>query len=351
VTLEQDELPLLVVAASDGYLGVGLVESLRVSVMTDNAAVFLMVEAGDVAGVRTWLSQRGDPNIPRATNGSLLHYGAMCGHVELIRLLLDHGTVVDNFDSQGDTPLFTAVRYGHPEVARLLLNRGARLAYTFQLPDTATERARVAEERDRIRAFMNGVDMQSRLRAQLEQMPQEIRGLMERTQAEVIDNMWSNKFEPEEKNVIDYCEHFPTVKMLLSEFGADINRINPCGRSPLIRFAASNDILAVKWLLENGALVDQTSTGETALFSAIRTDSLEMIKLLIDAGANVNQYDCDQCVPLHCTQSIESAALLLDRGANPTLRDQASFPCWHFVRNPDVQRYLVAAAAVWEGSP
>ncbi|MBS0206002.1 MAG: ankyrin repeat domain-containing protein [Planctomycetes bacterium] len=141
------------------------------------------------------------------------------------------------------------------------------------------------------------------------------------------------------------------ARCCITEFGADINRINPCGRSPLMRFAEANDLRAVQWLLENGALVDQTSTGETALFSAIRSDNLEMIRLLIDAGANVNQYDVDMCVPLHCTQSIESAALLLDRGANPTLRDQASFPCWTFVCNPDVQRYLEAAAMAWKDTP
>lgn len=319
--------------------------------MTDNAALFLMVETGDVAGMRAWLRQGGDPNSPRASDGSLLHYGAMCGHVELIRLLLENGAIVDHFDSRGDTPLFTAVGNGHTEAARFLLNHGARLAYTFQLPDNATERARVAEERDRIQAFMNGVAMQSQLRARLEQMPPEFRGVVEHMQTEVIDNIWSNRFEPEEKNVIDYCEHFPTVKMLVCEFGADINRINPFGQSPLMRFAESSDLLAVKWLLENGALVDQTSTGETALFSAIRTDNLELIRLLIDAGANVNQYDVDMCVPLHCTQSIESAALLLDRGANPTLRDQASFPCWQFVRNSDVHRYIEAAARAWKGTP
>lgn len=318
--------------------------------MTDNAALFCMVGTGDVAGVRTWLSQGGDPNSPRARDGTLLHVAAMCGHVELIRLLLQSGAIVDDFDPWGDTPLFIAVRYGHLEAARILLNHGARLAYTFQLPDNAAERARVAEERDRIRSFMTGVAGQSQLRALLEQTPPEMRGTMEQMHAEVIDSIWSDRFEPEEKNAIDYCKHFPIVKLLASEFGADINRINPCGESLLMRYAASSDILGVKWLLENGALVDQTSTGETALFAAIRADNLEMIKLLIDAGANVNQYDCDQCVPLHCTQSIESAALLLDRGANPTLRDQASFPCWQFVRNPDVQRYLEAAAMTWEGT-
>lgn len=319
--------------------------------MTDNAAVFLMVETGDVAGMRTWLSHGGDPNSPRSRDGALLHCGAICGHVELIRLLVESGAIVDCFDSHGDTPLFAAVNNGHTEAARFLLNHGAKLAYTFQLPDNAAERARVAEELDSVRSLMRGATGQSQLRALLDQTPPEMRSLMEQMHAEVIDRMWSNRFEPEEKNVIDYCGNFPTLKMLMSEFGADINRLNPCGHSQLMRFAEANDLPAVKWLLENGALVDQTSTGETALFSAIRTDNLELIKLLIDAGANVNQYDCDLCVPLHCTQSIESASMLLDRGANPTLRDQASFPCWYFVRNPDIQRYLQAAAMTWDGKP
>jgi ankyrin repeat protein len=315
--------------------------------MTDDAAVFSMVEANDVLGVTSWLSEGCDPNSPQAREGSLLHAAAVCGHVDLIRLLLDHGAIVDRFDGWGDTALFGAAGNGHTEAARLLLNHGAKMDYTFQLPDNAAERARLAHERDSFRSIMNGEAVQSQLREQLEQLPAEMRGIMEQMHSEILDSMWSNRFEPQEKNILDDCGHFPTVKMLVSEFGADINRVNPCGDWPLKRFAESNDLLAVNWLLENGALVDQTSTGETALFSAIRTDNLEMIKLLIDAGANVNQYDVDLCVPLRCTQSIESAALLLSRGANPTLRDQASFPCWYFVSNPDVQRYLEAAAATW----
>ncbi|MBS0206003.1 MAG: hypothetical protein JSS49_24185 [Planctomycetes bacterium] len=48
--------------------------------MTDNAALFLMVETGDVAGVRAWLSQGGDPNSPQEKDGSLLHYGVRSRH-------------------------------------------------------------------------------------------------------------------------------------------------------------------------------------------------------------------------------------------------------------------------------
>ena len=166
--------------------------------MQDNAAVFSMVETGDIAGVRAWLRHGGDPNSPCARSGSLLHYGAMYGQVELIRLLLENGAVVDHLDSWGNTPLFAAVSNGHTEAARLLLSHGARLAYMFQVPDNLAETARLAEEHERIRS------------------PRQV-------PAEAIEYMWSNRFEPEEKNVIDYCEHFSDVKMLVSEFGADVN--------------------------------------------------------------------------------------------------------------------------------
>jgi len=319
--------------------------------MTDDAAVSLLVETGDIAGVQIWLSQGGDPNSPQTRHGSLLHDAANCGHLELVRLLLANGAIVDSYNSFGDTPLLYATASGNTEVARLLLNHGARLTYTFQLPDNSVERARVAEEREVFRSHLAGLDGQPHLRALLEQTPPEMRGTMEQLHAELIESIWSDRFEPQEKNVIDDCGNLPTLKMLVSEFGIDINRIDGCGVSPLMRFAGSNDVAAVKWLLENGALVDQTSTGKTALFEAIKSDNLEIIKLLIDAGANVNQYDVDMCVPLHCAQSIEAASLLLDRGANPTLRDQCDYPCWQFVRNPDVQRYLEAAAAEWTGTP
>ncbi len=318
--------------------------------MTDDAVVVLMVEAGDVAGVRTWISQGGDPNVPQARHGSLLHDAANCGHVELVRLLLENGAHVDSCNSFGDTPLICAASSGSTEAARLLLNHGAKVAYTFQLPDNEVERSRMAQDRDRFLSHPNSTAFQSQLRALLEQSPLEMRGTMEELQAELIESIWSRRFELQEKNAIDDCGNFPTLKMLVSEFGADINRIDEGGETPLMRFVGSNDVAAVKWLLENGALVDQTSTGETALFDAIKTDNLELIELLIDAGANLNQYDCDMCVPLQCAQSIDAASLLLKRGANPTLRDQADFPCWYFVRDPHVQQYLEAAAKTWKGT-
>ena len=57
--------------------------------------------------------------------------GAMFGHVEIVRMLLDAGEDLDRYNSIGahshSTPLHQAALAGHENVVRLLVERGARL--------------------------------------------------------------------------------------------------------------------------------------------------------------------------------------------------------------------------------
>ena len=53
---------------------------------------------------------------------------------------------------------------------------------------------------------------------------------------------------------------------------------------------------------------------------ATQKNDLEIMKLLIDAGARVNEKDV-YSTPLMWTHTPEAAKLLLDRGANPRIRD------------------------------
>ena len=45
----------------------------------------------------------------------------------------------------------------------------------------------------------------------------------------------------------------------------------------------------VRWLLANGASAEESALGRTALFAAIESNSLEKVKALVDAGADVNR--------------------------------------------------------------
>lgn len=59
------------------------------------------------------------------TGWTALHYAAMTGNVDLVRVLLDHHAFVDAESPGKITPLMMAARAGHVEVVKLLLEEGA----------------------------------------------------------------------------------------------------------------------------------------------------------------------------------------------------------------------------------
>jgi protein phosphatase 1 regulatory subunit 16A len=68
----------------------------------------------------------------------------------------------------------------------------------------------------------------------------------------------------------------------------------------LLEAAARNDIDEVRRLLMLSVSPDSTNEdGLTALHQCCIDDSEEMMKLLIDFGANVNARDTEQWTPLH----------------------------------------------------
>ena len=63
-----------------------------------------------------------------------LHWAAEYGHLDVCRLLLDHGALVDGPDENGNTPLHDAASTGRTDVCRLLLD--------YRSVDTADPTAR-----------------------------------------------------------------------------------------------------------------------------------------------------------------------------------------------------------------
>ncbi|XP_037077217.1 tonsoku-like protein [Pollicipes pollicipes] len=89
------------------------------------------------------LLQSGHPVNARDHSGWLpLHEAANFGHLEVVRLLLQHGARVGDPGGQhcgGTTPLHDAAGNGHLEVARLLMEAGASPAATNQQGETPLE--------------------------------------------------------------------------------------------------------------------------------------------------------------------------------------------------------------------
>lgn len=82
--------------------------------------------------------------------------------------------------------------------------------------------------------------------------------------------------------------------------GADINTPNAYGLTALMIAAKNGDINLLRWLIEGWRSKyvninketpwDQPHVGEPALSFALKAKNLEAVKLLVEAGANVNLY-------------------------------------------------------------
>jgi ankyrin repeat protein len=83
--------------------------------------------------------------------------------------------------------------------------------------------------------------------------------------------------------------------------------------------ARSGNADEVRHLLKRGAQPDLTSTGETALFAAIRSGNRECVDALLDAGADVNRMDVDGWTCLWYVDNVVMASHLIARGADPSI--------------------------------
>ena len=82
---------------------------------------------------------------------------------------------------------------------------------------------------------------------------------------------------------------------------ADINSNPKHGVTPLISAVKKNNIEIAKMLIENGADVNAVGGSEkkTAIFFAVSDDNVEMAKMLISKGADLNVTDAYYQTPLN----------------------------------------------------
>ena len=110
-------------------------------------------------------------------------------------------------------------------------------------------------------------------------------------------------------------------------FGADVNKIDYIGKCsfhpPLLYASRHGCLKMVVYLVQNGALLDKTSGmyQVTALFDAVEEENLDIVRFLLEQGADVNKADYKGWTPLHCGVHMNEddgdiAMLLMSYGAD-----------------------------------
>lgn len=111
------------------------------------------------------------------------------------------------------------------------------------------------------------------------------------------------------------------------KLGIDVNILDSAGNTPLKYASAEPYPLAVRKLIELGADVNLADNrGFTPLHCAaghgFYPEAIEIAKLLIDSGANVNVRSRKfGFVPLHEAKGMEMIRLLIDSGADPFVKN------------------------------
>jgi ankyrin repeat protein len=253
-----------------------------------NLAVSLASQPGSKVGLPTLqalLEAGSDVNEGNDRGSTPLHQAAYANRPDIAALLIEKGAALDvEAHGAGGTPLIFALFWGHREVADLLgrhsvapnnLRAAAGLGLTklveacFRPDGTLTPEA--CSARGFYRPHSGFPDWQP------SPDPQEI-----------LDEalVWASK-----SNRVAVLER-------LVRAGARLDA-DPYRGTPLVWAASCNGLEAVSWLLDHGADIDRKGTfggpshgqGITALHMAAQKGNLAVVKLLVQRGANLSIKD------------------------------------------------------------
>jgi ankyrin len=292
------------------------------------AADTRLVEAAmrnDMGAVRSLVAAHADVNGRSEDGSSALHWAVRVGDLETAGLLLKAGADAKLADLYGVTPLYLACSIGNAAMIRLILDAGADPNSTDGNGETALMTAAVVGDLESIRLLLDrGAKVDAR--------------------------------EPGYQQtalMIAVRENYPDVVRLLVERGADVNAQTRVGQTPEWFKPNSNPAFGHGIGINRGGLPDRGSRipipgGMTPLLYAARDGRLEITRMLVEAGADVNKTEANAITPLVVAinnNKFPVARYIVDHGADLNAADwYGRTPLWSAVetRNMDIHNATFA---------
>lgn len=285
----------------------GLPVQLRVAQPDGSTPLHAAAVAGDIDGIKAELvAACADPEVGDGQGNTPLQRATDAGQLEAVKLLIRGSANVKANSARGKfTALHVAAARHNQQIATLLLNAGADVNARDALGATAlldvrpqkTDASEVAQAKAGFVRFLiqAGADVNARpkhgdglLHQALTAGNREILAALLEAHADVNLKGW-NKLPLE--IAVDSGD-MDTIKLLLRA-GADVN----AGGAFLEALLRKNGPL-VALLLSSGARVS-TAGNIDVLQEAIRQDWIEVLKLLLAAGIDINRLHNDQTVNEH----------------------------------------------------
>ena len=271
----------------------------------------------DRAAVRSLVKEGADVNVALPDGTTALHWAVRADDSELADLLIHARANVNAADPDGITPLAIACANANAAMIRKLLAAGANANTADPGGETVLMIAARTGNVEAVKALLDaGAAVNARDHAAQET------ALMMAVRENQAD----------------------TVKLLLSR-GAEVDAATRAGKTPTRRppgaGGGSHGAGIVRGGWPDRGYQDATPGGMTALLYAARDGRLEIVRMLVAAGADAKLADVNKISPFMMAitnDHMEVAHFLLERGADVKASDNwGRTPLWEAVEMRDIE--------------
>ena len=300
-----------------------------------SAAVPLVeaVKQNDDAAVRALVAQHADVNASEGDGATALHWAVYGNDAEIVDLLIAAGAKVNVANDLSITPLYLASANGNEDLVARLLDNGADPGTTSETGVTPLMEAARTGNVGAVQALLShgaNVNASEGVRGQTALM-----WAAARRHAVVVgvllDHDANVRARTRVRTQTVMLDRGPrrTVKTSMR----DAKQIDSGGSSALVFAAEVGDTESAKLLLDAGADVnDAAADGRSVLVAAVFGGHGDVAKVLLDRGADVNAAGAGYTA-LHAAVlrgEIDTAQALLANGANPNARLTKGSPVRRF---------------------
>jgi len=226
---------------------------------------------------------------------------------DLFDLLIQRGADVNITDKWGYTPLYFAVHNDDLDYLKILIANGAKVDTKHQRGETALMSGAIAGRTQAVRLLL---EAGANISAKNDRGQTALNAMLDMRNSDYTNSLQSKD----------------TVELLLAK-GADVNLKDKEGRTPLHLAAESADRDIVGLLLDKGAKINEKDddSGFTALHYAAQFGNKNAAELLIARGADINAKDKQGHTPLYVAvnHDYKVAELLINKGANSSIRTES----------------------------
>ena len=312
-------------------------------------ADLLLIDAAreqNVEAVQQLLSDGIDPNEKQPDGATALHWAVYQENADVLQSLIEAGADVNIVNRLGTSALFIAAKSGNADLIKRLLEAGANPNLALQLGETPLMSAARAGTAEGVRLLVAaGADVNA-----------------SESSRQQTALMWATA-----------QGHIDVVRALI-EAGADLDarsKIRPMlmytdatnggafdqgvteqlgGYSPLLFAARQGEVEIAKLLLNAGANIEGVAGNNTSpLVVAAHSGHTALAKLLLEQGANPNTIGAGYTA-LHAAilrGDLETVEALLEKGAEPNVRLLKPHPVQRASEDWALKTPMVGATPYW----